>query len=421
MLIHSSSTLLRILPAAKPAAGKYVLAIQIVIFGILLFSSLGIAAQIAMPDSVCVGVLKHYQVDSNTLSGSTYIWSIDNVRQYGSSTNEIDIAWNSTGTFLLEVQEYNTNGCSGPLSAGYVYVIPVPSIIPTSNSPVCEGDTLYLTADSVNLGRYIWTGPNGFTSSAQNPIIYPATQLNEGTYSLIITTNCNCNYSIASFVTVIVDNCNSADLSILNTVDNSHPFIGNAVTFTISATNKGDDNATGVTVTHDILSSGYDFVSSKTSVGTYNQETSDWSIGNMNYGETEILTLIATVNGMGSYFTTATISGIETDGNLENNVSYSTTNPTDFFIPDGFSPNGDGINDYFVIRGIENYPKNTLNIYNRWGNNVFEASPYHSTWKGESTKGLRVGEDKLPTGTYFYLLDLGDKSKIIKGTIYLNR
>lgn len=421
MLIHSSSTLLRILPAAKPAVGKYFLAIHIVLVGILLFSSQGLAAQIAMPDSVCVGELKHYQVDSNTQSGSTYIWSIDDVRQYGSSTNEIDIAWKSTGTFLLKVQEFNTNGCSGPISAGYVYVIPVPSIIPTSNSPVCEGDTLYLRADSVYLGHYSWTGPNGFTSNVQNPIIYPVTQLNEGTYSLVITTNCYCNNSIASFVTVIVDNCYSADLSVKNTVDNSHPFIGNAVTFTISATNNGDDKATGVSIIHDILSSGYDFVSSKTSVGSYNQETAVWSIGNMNYGETEILTLIATVNGMGNYFTTATISGNEADDNLVNNVSSNTTYPTDFFIPDGFSPNGDGINDFFVIRGIENYPKNTLTIYNRWGNNVFEASPYHSTWKGESTKGTRIGEDKLPTGTYFYLLDLGDKSKIIKGTLYLNR
>ena len=91
------------------------------------------------------------------------------------------------------------------------------------------------------------------------------------------------------------------------------------------------------------------------------------------------------------------------------------------FIPDGFSPNGDGINDLFVIRGINNYPENNFTIYNRWGNKVFEASPYKSTWDGRSTTGLRVGGDELPVGTYFYILDLGDDSEVIKGTIYLNK
>ncbi len=93
----------------------------------------------------------------------------------------------------------------------------------------------------------------------------------------------------------------------------------------------------------------------------------------------------------------------------------------DFFIPEGFSPNGDFINDLFVIRGILNYPNNKFVIFNRWGEKLFEASPYKNTWNGKSTSGLRIGGDELPTGTYFYLLDLNDGSKIFKGTIYLNK
>lgn len=93
----------------------------------------------------------------------------------------------------------------------------------------------------------------------------------------------------------------------------------------------------------------------------------------------------------------------------------------DFFIPDGFSPNGDGINDLFVIRGILSYPNNSFVIFNRWGNRVFEASPYQNTWDGRSTIGVRIGGDELPVGTYFYVLDLKNGSAIYKGTIYLNR
>lgn len=93
----------------------------------------------------------------------------------------------------------------------------------------------------------------------------------------------------------------------------------------------------------------------------------------------------------------------------------------DFFIPEGFSPNEDGINDMFAIRGIQNYPNNTIVIFNRWGNKLFEASPYQNNWSGKATTGLRVGGDELSEGVYFYVLDLGNNSKVYKGTIYLNR
>lgn len=94
---------------------------------------------------------------------------------------------------------------------------------------------------------------------------------------------------------------------------------------------------------------------------------------------------------------------------------------TEFFIPDGFSPNGDGINDLFVIRGIEMYPQNSIAIYNRWGNIVYKASPYQNKWDGRSIFGLIIDGDELPVSTYFYLFDFGNGMKIIKGTIYLNR
>jgi gliding motility-associated-like protein len=93
----------------------------------------------------------------------------------------------------------------------------------------------------------------------------------------------------------------------------------------------------------------------------------------------------------------------------------------DLNIPEGFSPNGDGVNDNYVIRGLQIYPKNKLSIFNRWGNLVFKAEPYRNDWDGTSTFGLNIGGDKLPTGVYYYILDLGDDSKPSKGYIYLNR
>jgi gliding motility-associated-like protein len=141
----------------------------------------------------------------------------------------------------------------------------------------------------------------------------------------------------------------------------------------------------------------------------------------MSIDATESLTITATVKPSGDYLNTASISAFEIDENMGNNVSSVEPIPTDFFIPEGFSPNDDGINDLLVIRGIVNFPENTFTIFNRWGNKVYDASPYTDKWDGKSTYGITVGGDKLPTGTYFYLLDLGDGSDVIKGTIYLNK
>ncbi len=93
------------------------------------------------------------------------------------------------------------------------------------------------------------------------------------------------------------------------------------------------------------------------------------------------------------------------------------------FIPQGFSPDGDGTNESFVIPGIENYPNNTLKIYNRWGSIVYEKSPYNNDWNGQPGSGLIVlnSDGYLPTGTYFYVIELSPGLAPITGYIYLDK
>jgi gliding motility-associated-like protein/uncharacterized repeat protein (TIGR01451 family) len=199
-----------------------------------------------------------------------------------------------------------------------------------------------------------------------------------------------------------------------------HPLIGRNLVFTIVAANSGPYEATSVVMV-DVIPSGYTYISSSATTGTFDPVTSVWSMDKMSIDATESLTITATVKPSGDYLNTASISAFEIDENMGNNISSVEPIPTDFFIPEGFSPNDDGINDLLVIRGIVNFPENTFTIFNRWGNKVYDASPYTDKWDGKSTYGITVGGDKLPTGTYFYLLDLGDGSDVIKGTIYLNK
>ncbi|MEM9980869.1 MAG: Ig-like domain-containing protein [Bacteroidota bacterium] len=78
-------------------------------------------------------------------------------------------------------------------------------------------------------------------------------------------------------------------------------------------------------------------------------------------------------------------------------------NPSPIYIPEGFSPNNDGINDFFIIDGTDGRTL-YLRIFNRWGNIIYESEDYLNNWDGTSNRGLRVGE-MIPDGTYFYIAE----------------
>lgn len=101
------------------------------------------------------------------------------------------------------------------------------------------------------------------------------------------------------------------------------------------------------------------------------------------------------------------------DGNPGNNnvITIITIPLIELFIPGGFSPNGDGINDLFTISGL-NGREVKLQVFNRWGNKVFEKENYENTWDGKANAGgIIAGNNKLPQGTYFYVLQFKDGSK----------
>lgn len=72
---------------------------------------------------------------------------------------------------------------------------------------------------------------------------------------------------------------------------------------------------------------------------------------------------------------------------------------TELFFFNTFTPNGDGSNDYFFIGNLDKYPDNLLEIYNRYGQKVFNKTAYQNDWDGKYLNS------ELPAGVYFYILD----------------
>ena len=80
-------------------------------------------------------------------------------------------------------------------------------------------------------------------------------------------------------------------------------------------------------------------------------------------------------------------------------------------IPTAFSPNGDGINDFWRIQALNSYPNCTIEVFDRYGRQVYRSSGYSSAWDGNN----------LPIGVYYYVIDLKNNQKPITGNVTIVR
>jgi len=185
----------------------------------------------------------------------------------------------------------------------------------------------------------------------------------------------------------------TVDLVINKGVDNSAPQIGEIVTFTIEVENQSDNyDATSVEIL-DKLNSGYGFISFEDTIlpednTRYDATSGIWEVGTIPAGSSVSLTIVAEVLNSGEYGNTVDLNNI----------------------------------DQLYIDCIDQYPNNKLIIYNRWGNIVYEKQGYDNTFDGVSNGRVTLyPNDKLPVGTYYYVLDLGDGSNPQAGWLYINR
>ena len=83
------------------------------------------------------------------------------------------------------------------------------------------------------------------------------------------------------------------------------------------------------------------------------------------------------------------------------------------------TPNGDGRHDFLFIENIDLYPNNSLSVYNRWGNRVFEIARYDNI--GNIFTGISHSGEELLTGNYYYVIDKGNGDKRLSGFLIIKR
>jgi gliding motility-associated-like protein len=89
-------------------------------------------------------------------------------------------------------------------------------------------------------------------------------------------------------------------------------------------------------------------------------------------------------------------------------------------VPKGFSPNSDGTADFFVIENL-NGRNAQLEVFNRWGQKVYESASYQNDWDGTANTGAVLFGEQLPEGTYYYLLNIEGEVETRKDFITLWR
>jgi gliding motility-associated-like protein len=368
-----------------------------------------------------------------------------------------------SGSYSMSIQV--TEGpaiCFDSSDVGFdfdVLDLPEPPV-PTANVP-CEEETLTLLNNAPG-NTYSWSGPAGFSTVVPDPTRSNTTQAFAGLYTVTITDGNNCSNS--GSVNVVIRPrpeqpnlfyteplCVGDLLELQDTSSYNFPPVvyywespsGVIDTTTIgqlilSGANTGDYMLTvsmngcpsttrdTTTVTYEVVPTGSDdyftivFRDSLTSatIGGNN------IINNDNPNASGYLLSVVDSTGGGTvqlnqatgtlnYYPRSGYFGVDTmyysicDIQCPNScdtveVLIEVTTDFECFIPQGISPNGDGINDQLIVRCLNEYPNATMEVFSRWGTLVYEGSP--TGWNGQ------FNSKDLPDGTYFYIMKLNDTS-----------
>ena len=409
-------------------------------------TQVNVSPAIATPQITAGGPTSFCQGGSVTLTSSA---SSGNLWSNNSISNSITV--NLSGTYTVTVTQGACSATSLPFT---VTVFPEPfALVNASGSQTfCKGDSVVLQTGSFT--NYQWfkvttPPPNQQIGNAQSVTIKEG-----GNYFVIVTDANGCTARSFPNTNVVVRD--TLPKPVITQTGNISACGGGSITFSVGSAPfyEWSTGATGNSIT--VNTAGVYYVDVFTSQQC--KSTSDTikievtpsppitvsltrkeypgNHGVSAFNKTDGEIYLSLVGGIGPFTYAWTdssgngISSIEdpiglragnytvlvTDASgCTGTASIRLTQPLEFKLPEGFSPNGDGKNDTYVIGSIELYPVNKFLVFNRWGNIVYSKDNYANEWDGKGNNGT-----DLPDGTYFLILEIPG-SELNKGFVELRR
>jgi gliding motility-associated-like protein len=416
-----------------------------------------------MNTTICSGE----NVTLSASGGTDYFWDT------GETTSSILVTPSTTTNYNVTVSTTSNGKTCSDNATATVNVNSNPTLIATpQSSTICSGDDIQISASGNGVTSYVWTNSNdNSTLTGASQSINPLTN----TWYYVTGTDGNGCVGMDSIV-VNVNESPQIDLSSLEVVSAScangggtisgvtvaggtqpityfwtngvaqignTPTIGGLTDGTYYLTVTDDNNC------QDTISVNVGYINASTVVANdddtttlYNHEVKINVVTN-DTGDVQTVTIVSQANngfvtytGNGIYIYTPNPGFIGTDSFAyqicdvacenecdEATVTIVVNNLDGVIIPNSFSPNDDSYNDKFVIVNLEQYDNNSIVIYNRWGDKVYEASPYQNDWDGTSENAkMVINGNQVVDGTYYFVLDLGIEDKDpINGFIDLRR
>jgi gliding motility-associated-like protein len=322
----------------------------------------------------------------------------------------------------------------------------MPVVSASNNGPKCEGDALTLTA--ANGSAFSWSGPAGFSSSTQSPVITNTSLNVAGKYYVSVTSDKGCINTDSTIVAVtkrpvvyagsdtII--CEGTSVVIQGTAANATSYSWSpskglssdkivspvasptdTTMYILTITNGVCSNADSVTINvmkKPVANAGLD---KRTMQGQSVQLNGSATGNNISYNWTPVYNVNSptTLQPMVSPLsdTTYTLHVVSNDGCGSASDKVFVRVYKKVIVPNAFSPNGDGINDKWYIQALETYPAAEVSVFNRYGQMVFFNRGYTRLWDGLHNS------KPLPAGAYYYLVDLKEDMPMLSGWVVILR